>query len=384
MFITGFAQQELFVGAELLGGTLTGSKVQSDLLRQRNYSPTLGAQLSLGIRFFNRFTIEGGIGQHWSRARLIDEDFKDFADDFSVKIRNNYSHWNYYTAFSSYFRIKKTDTYAYAKFALSLNNYKAETVSANSSFAISNLNIDRDLNYSTSYEESNLSFIPELGVQHQFYKGNLLSLGLRYNLGQSLVYKSTYTVSDNSTQISKTDALESMGDNITLSVKYDFRLYHFEKKEKAKKIDIDQIALDVSTNKPIDTLDKEPTDEPDPSYDPPGRKQVISERIKVNSKKVTVSIWDHQSVDGDRVSLNFNNRWILENYTLKKEKYIIELDLVEGVNTFVLHALNLGKIRPNTAALIVDDGEKQHRIILQSTLKKSGTLQIKYKKNAGE
>ena len=65
---------------------------------------------------------------------------------------------------------------------------------------------------------------------------------------------------------------------------------------------------------------------------------------------------------------------------MKKEKYEIQIELREGLNTFVLHALNLGKYKPNTAALNVFDGEKKHRIILESNMNESGTLQINYKK----
>ena len=57
-----------------------------------------------------------------------------------------------------------------------------------------------------------------------------------------------------------------------------------------------------------------------------------------------------------------------------------KLNCKEGVNTFVLHALNLGKISPNTAAILVIDGDKEYRLTLQSTLDKSGTLKIKYQK----
>lgn len=370
---TVFAQLELYVGGELIGGVLAGSDFNTNLLKQRNYSPTLGGQVHASVRIFDVIGLEAGIGQHWSRVRLTDNNFEEQAQDFSIKIKNSSYHWNYYGALAGFYKIKKTDSYLYGKFAVSVNTYNNQTVTDASSFNISSQNIDRSLDFTTTYNKTNYSFIPEIGFQQKFFKGNLLSIGLRYNIGQTEAFKSDYTITDNVSQESKTDGLTSNGDAFAFTIGYSIRLHHFNKKEKVKKVKLDEIAIDVSKKKEEkkDTVQNElPSD----------RKLVVSDRIKVESSTVKISIWDHQTVDGDRVSLNLNGKWILENYELKKEKYELEVELDEGVNTFVLYALNLGDIKPNTAALIVDDGEKQHRIILQSNLSKSGTLQIKYKK----
>lgn len=370
-----YSQQELYVGGEFIGGIMSGSAIETDLLKQRNYSPTLGGQINASIRLFDRFAVEGGIGQHWSRYRLIDRDFANQTEDFSIKIRNSNYHWNYYVAASAFFRIKQTDSYFYGKFALSFNTYSEASVSEQAKLEISSRNIDRRLDYTTTYKGTNYSLIPEIGVQHKFFKGNLLSLGLRYNIGQTTAFESNYTVTDNQTGVKSGDGLTSKGSNITFTLRYDFRLYHIpDREKKAKKVSLDDIAIDVSKKKD----EKEEPKEHKKEYKDEGRKIVISERIKVDNKKVKIQLWDHQSVDGDRVSLVLNDKWILENYTLKKEKYEMEVELQEGVNTFVLHALNLGKISPNTAAILVTDGDKEYRLTLQSTLDKSGTLKIKY------
>lgn len=362
---------DFYLGGELIGGVLGGSALETDLLKQRNYSPTLGGQINLSIRFFDVISLESGIGQHWSRIRMVDNDFEEQADEFSINIKNSSYHWNYHFGVAAFYPIKKTDSYLYGRFGLSFNHYGQQSLSDASSFQISSLTIDRSLEFESSYEEMNYSFIPEIGVQHKFFKGNLLSLGLRYNMGQSTAFKSTYTISDNVDQSSKTDGLVSNGDAFTFTLRFDYNFYQYRKNEKSKRIKLKDIALDLSKK---DTLE-----ENTPKTPTSDRKLVINDHIKVKAKKVKVQIWDHQTVDGDRVSLNLNGKWILEDYTLKKEKYEMEIELEEGINTFILHALNLGDMRPNTAALIVDDGNKKHRIILQSNMKKSGTLEIKYK-----
>lgn len=364
-----YAQHDLYVGGELMGGVLGGTTINNDLLDQKNYSPSLGGQLNISFRMFDMIGLEAGIGQHWSRTRLRDDDFSSETEDFSINLKNTHMHWNYYGAISAFFRIKRTDSYLYGKFAISQNVYGAASVSEQTTFAISSLNIDRTLDYSTTYQESSISFIPEIGIQHKFYKGNLLSLGLRYNIGQSTAYESTYTVKSNVSQRSRTDELSSKGNAFALTVRFDFRLKHFDKKEKVKKMEGDELALEP----PIEETQEEPTEILD-------RPLNIRDKVVVRSSKVLLIIWDHQKEDGDRVSINLNNEWILEDYELKKEKYEMEVQLNEGLNTLVLHALNLGRIEPNTAALIVKDGLEEHRLTLQSDLKESGALQIKYKK----
>ncbi|MFT6167472.1 MAG: hypothetical protein ACJASF_002171 [Vicingaceae bacterium] len=389
-----FSQHDLYVGAEILGGTLGSTDLESGLLNKKNYSPTFGAQLSLNYRLLDFLSFEGGIGQRRSRIKLEDAVFADELDGFSININNTNYHWNYFAAVSAFFKIGNTDSYVYGKFGISKNNYKAGQISKSESFQVTSQNIDRSLVYTTTYSESNISYIPEIGVQHKFFKGNLLSVGFRYNIGQSQVLESEYLITDNNTQETKSDGLKSMGDAFSFTVRFDYKLIHFTKREKVKKVKLNEIAIDVSKKEEAKTDDQQ--DELDtltvpivtldttPPVSIANRDLVIKDRLKVHSSKVKIEIWDHQTVDGDRVSLNLNGNWILKNYELKKEKYEIEIELLEGTNTFVLHALNLGKYKPNTAALLVYDGDKKHRIILESNMNESGTLQINYKKKKNE
>jgi hypothetical protein len=70
--------------------------------------------------------------------------------------------------------------------------------------------------------------------------------------------------------------------------------------------------------------------------------------------------------------------WILQNYTLSEKKKEVLITLKPGQNFLTLHALNLGRLSPNTAALIVMDGAVEHKIVLESTLQQSGTIELTY------
>lgn len=111
-----------------------------------------------------------------------------------------------------------------------------------------------------------------------------------------------------------------------------------------------------------------------------GRRVKLQEKINVADTLIMAEVWDKGTVDGDRISLYLNGVEILHDYTVGRIKKEIPLHLVPGKNFLVMHALNLGRIPPNTAAIELNDGEgKPKLIILNSDLKKSGAVELNYK-----
>jgi hypothetical protein len=110
------------------------------------------------------------------------------------------------------------------------------------------------------------------------------------------------------------------------------------------------------------------------------RKVKKGEVIEVQSKTLSITVYDHQKDDGDIISLNYNGNYILEKFTLKNEKHKVDviLDGDKAVpNYLILYAHNLGEISPNTVAVIVDDGVTQQRFILNADMKTSDVIYFK-------
>lgn len=384
LLIIGFhfvaiAQHDLYVGAEADFGIVGKPSFDNNTLAKKNLSPHIGGTIFVNFRLFDLMSLEAGIGQHWNNTRLKDPAFEKQNSGFSVELNSKNYYWNYYGAVSSMLRLGLSKTYLYGKLAYSINVYGDQNVGKEKSFVISRLGVDQTLDYQASYVKSNQSLIPEIGVQHKLTNRHLISMGLKMNIGSSDALTGSYTITDNISGTNTRDQFSALGNHTSLTFRYSFSLHHIPKKEKVTRI------VEKVKKKPIEVKnDTVEVIKPKPPRKAPreiaDRKLIVTRKIKVHSSRVTVFIWDHQTVDGDRVSLNFNEKWILKNYTLKKEKHSFEIDLEEGINTFVLHALNLGKYEPNTAALIVKDGVKSHKIILESDLNESGTLEINYKK----
>ncbi len=110
-----------------------------------------------------------------------------------------------------------------------------------------------------------------------------------------------------------------------------------------------------------------------------GRRFIVQESLAVSNNAIKIMVWDKNRADGDEVSLYLNGELIMEKFTVTKTKKEIVIDLVPGKNIIVMHALNLGLIPPNTAAISINDGSKRDKLItLVSTLKKSGALEVFY------
>ncbi len=113
------------------------------------------------------------------------------------------------------------------------------------------------------------------------------------------------------------------------------------------------------------------------------RKRKVSKgkEVYVKEEYFNIEIYDHKKSDGDIISLNYNGKWILKEHPIDKEKYTVRVLLSEDVekNFLILYAENLGEVPPNTAAVVVDDGKRRQKFVLNSDLKQSDVLYFNLK-----
>ena len=110
-----------------------------------------------------------------------------------------------------------------------------------------------------------------------------------------------------------------------------------------------------------------------------GRFVYQQNRLKTKQRKIVVKIWDRREVDGDVISLKFNDEWILESYPLTKAKKRLILNLEPGRQNFlVVFAENLGRKPPNTASFIIKTHEKKRIFSIRSDFKRCGAIKLDY------
>jgi hypothetical protein len=114
-----------------------------------------------------------------------------------------------------------------------------------------------------------------------------------------------------------------------------------------------------------------------PKVTPPEKRNLkLVKDFVIAPKTITIDIWDNDIEDGDRVSVMLNDRWILKDYAVTKNKKKVEITLNSGVNKLVFHADNLGKMPPNTATLSFYDGSELQTVTLKSDMDNSQGIHL--------
>jgi hypothetical protein len=111
------------------------------------------------------------------------------------------------------------------------------------------------------------------------------------------------------------------------------------------------------------------------------RQNVITQEIEVESDTLQIDVYDNGEIDGDVISLFYNQQLILNSQKLTHKAIRIDLvlDRSKEFNEISLFAENLGLIPPNTALVAIDDGKNHYDIRVSSSLEKNATLRLKRK-----
>lgn len=111
------------------------------------------------------------------------------------------------------------------------------------------------------------------------------------------------------------------------------------------------------------------------------RKIKKEKQIEVESPKLRLEIYDNGEIDGDTISLFLNHKVLLLNQLIGLKPIVVDIEIDSTIdNELALFAENLGSIPPNTALLILWDGDKRVEINLTSTMKTNGAIILRKKK----
>ncbi len=133
-----------------------------------------------------------------------------------------------------------------------------------------------------------------------------------------------------------------------------------------------------STTQPIAITTKQP-EEP-AVYEK--RKIRDTKTILVKSNKIKVDLYDDGEIDNDIVSVYFNKNLLVDKKSLTATAHSFTLTLEPGkTNELVLFAENLGSIPPNTALMVITDGNSRHEVRLSADLKSNASIMFELKNN---
>ena len=113
------------------------------------------------------------------------------------------------------------------------------------------------------------------------------------------------------------------------------------------------------------------------------RKQIPGKLIDVASDSVRLSFYDNAEVDGDSISVFLNGDLLIAHQELSERAFnvYVKLDSTKEINEVSMFAENLGKYPPNTALMVISDGEKRYETFLSSDFSGNATIRLRHRKN---
>ncbi len=111
------------------------------------------------------------------------------------------------------------------------------------------------------------------------------------------------------------------------------------------------------------------------------RNNNLIKTIEIENEIFKVDLYDNGDIDGDSITLFFNGKLLLSHKRLSDKAITLNLNVEnnKNVNELVMYADNLGSIPPNTALMVVTDGEKRYEVRITSDLEKSGAIRFVHK-----
>ena len=97
----------------------------------------------------------------------------------------------------------------------------------------------------------------------------------------------------------------------------------------------------------------------------------------VNTDSIVLRVYDNGVVDGDIVSIIYNDQVVIDKLSLTARALEIKIPVNKsGTNSLVFHAHNLGEFPPNTAKLEIIYGKKKEELTVASDLTVSSTIDV--------
>ncbi len=275
-------------------------------------------------------------------------------------------------------------TWTFNKYPLSSERFWYAKLSFGQTFMHSNFNTKEYAGYQEDWTDhgtgkkltvvaaTKTSWMLSTEIGRKFILGNnaMFDFGIVYHFPFTNTRTIEYEFFKQNTSLGKS-YITYTGSTIMLNLAYTFNY-------KIKPKPVDSTKADKFDDLAVDSIEIKHHEKKFHHHKINGRRFHVQQSVTVLNNEITLQVWDKNRVDGDEISLYLNGKPILENYTVSKTKKTINIQLEPGSNILVMHALNLGRVPPNTAAININDGVKKTNVTLVSDLHKSGAVEIIY------
>jgi hypothetical protein len=110
-----------------------------------------------------------------------------------------------------------------------------------------------------------------------------------------------------------------------------------------------------------------------------GRENKLIKRLTTNSKKISLDLYDNGTIDNDTIIIYDNNKVIANLKRLSYKAIHVDLEFTTAQHDIIIVAHNMGSIPPNTALVVLNDGNSRQEYFITTTNKVNAKFEFVYK-----
>ena len=110
-----------------------------------------------------------------------------------------------------------------------------------------------------------------------------------------------------------------------------------------------------------------------------GRENKLIKRVTTTSKKISLDLYDNGTIDNDTIIIYDNNKVIANLKRLSYKAIHIDLEFTTAQHDIIIVAHNMGSIPPNTALVVLNDGNNRQEFFITTTNKVNAKFEFVYK-----
>ena len=111
------------------------------------------------------------------------------------------------------------------------------------------------------------------------------------------------------------------------------------------------------------------------------RETVLSKVFILDSPDVKIDFYDNGVIDGDSVSVFFDNKVVISKEGLSLKPITVKFNLLASKEyEMVVFAESMGSFSPNTALVLITSGNKRYELLISSNEEKNSSIKFIYKK----
>ena len=110
-----------------------------------------------------------------------------------------------------------------------------------------------------------------------------------------------------------------------------------------------------------------------------GRENKLIKRLTTTSKKISLDLYDNGTIDNDTIIIYDNNKVIASLKRLSYKAIHVDLEFTTAQHDIIIVAHNMGSIPPNTALVVLNDGNNRQEYFITTTNKVNAKFEFVYK-----